>query len=305
MATDLLINDNRSKARNFMVFISLCVLLFCILVRMFLTKSSTSDSKSSKMSESIKETTIVTKMIEQPKIQELQPILNTVENIDITRSISENDNWGIILFVLFCLLLIALCFYLLYLLYKNKHSSVQPEIADGDPIIVLLNDPVASKPKAPVAAPAPVPAPVPVAPSESKQEKYQRATIRVMDTPVIRKYGDLEIKYEPEPITLQYPNETIYDINNAPRQRYVYNSQENRNYAYNTPPQQEDEVYIDNRQAPFDYVDQEPPKRRNVSFYDTYNAYEQKSCAIPPIDYDEIGCSNTRHGERCQCDTCI
>jgi hypothetical protein len=207
-----------------------------------------------------------------------------------------------ILFVLFCLLLIALCFYLLYLLYKNKHSSVQPEVADGDPIIVLLNDPVVSNEKAPVAAP-PAPVASPVA-TETKQEKYQRANIRVMDTPVNRKYGDLEIKYEPDPITLQYPDETIYDVNNAPRERYVYNTSENQNYAYNTPLQ-EDQTYIDTRPAPFDYVDQQPPRRRNVSFYDTYNAYEQKSCAIPPIDYDDIGCSNTRHGERCQCDTCV
>lgn len=294
---DVLINDYRSKPRNFLVFVSLCVLLFCILLRVFLTKSTEKDSSVSK---TIKETTIISeKIIEPPKVEELKPILNTVENIDITKTLTskgeENVNWGVVLFGLFCLLLLGLCFYLLYLLYKSKYTSNAPEVSDGDPIVVLIKDPVPSKPKAPVAAPTAAPAP---ATNTADSKKYERANIRVMDAPVERKYGDLTIKYEPDPLTLQYPDETIYDIRNAPQQTYTQDQQ----YSYQQPQQQ---YYVEDRPMPFDYVSQEEPKRRNVAFYDTYSAYEQRACAIPPIDYDAIGCSNTRHGERCQCETCV
>lgn len=297
MPGNLLINDYRSKPRNFLVFISLCVLLFCILLRMFLTKRSASSTSSN--TQTVKETTIITeKIIEPPKIQELKPILNTVENIDIARTMTssageDNVNWGLVLFGLFCLLLLGLCFYLLYLLYKSKHKSVTPEVSDGDPIVVLIKDPVPDKPAAPVASPAPAPAA-----NTEKPQKYERANIRVMDAPVERKYGDLTIKYEPDPLTLEYPDETIYDIRNAPEQTYTPDQQ----YAYQQPQQQ---YYVEDRPLPFDYVSQEEPKRRNIAFYDTYSAYEQRACAIPPIDYDAIGCSNTRHGERCQCETCV
>lgn len=294
MPGDLLINDYRSKPRNFLVFISLCVLLFCILVRMFLTKRSATSSSSN--TQTIKEIIITEKIIEPPKVEELKPLLNTVENIDITKTMTsssgeDNVNWALVLFGLFCLLLLGLCFYLLYLLYKSKYTSKAPEVADGDPLVVLIKDPVPAKPvAAPVAAP--------VATNTDNTQKYERANIRVMDAPVDRKYGDLTIKYEPDPLTLQYPDETIQDIRNAPQQTYTPDQQ----YAYQQPQQQ---YYVEDRPMPFDYVSQEEPKRRNVSFYDTYNAYEQRTCAIPPIDYDEIGCSNTRHGDHCQCETCV
>lgn len=296
MVPDLLINDYRSKPRNFLVFISLCVLLFCILLRMFLTKKSSSSTETTR-TETIRETSIVTeKIIEPPKIQELQPVLNSVENIEKTITSSSSDdniNWALILFALFCILLLLACFYLLYLLFKSKHKSITPEVADGDPLVVLIKDPVPAKPVAPVVAPA--------APTQASENvatnKYQNTKIRVMDTPVNRNYGDLEIKYEPDPVTLNYPDETIYDIRNAPQQTYTPDQQ----YVYEQPQQQ---YYVEDRPMPFDYVSQEEPRRRNVAFYDTYNAYEQRSCAIPPIDYDEIGCSNTRHGDHCQCETC-
>lgn len=310
MVPDLLINDYRSKPRNFLVFISLCVLLFCILVRMFLTKSSES---SSNREETVREITrtITERTVELPKVEQLQPVLNTVENIDLTKVVTgkeENVNWALVLFGLFCILLLLACFYLVYLLYKSKHTSTTPEVADGDPLVALISDPVPAKPAAPVAAPAPAPT---QAPENVATNQYQKTNVRVMDAPVTNNTGDLQINYEPAPLTLGYPPETIQDIRNAPAQTYTPDQQQT--YIPEQQPQvyqpqvyqPQQQYYVQDRPMPFDYVSQEEPQRRNVAMYDTYNVYEQKSCALPPIDYDEIGCSNTRHGDHCQCENCV
>ena len=292
--SNIIINDQESKPRNFLVLISLCILFFCLLMKVSFNSSSIVKTTTT----TIKETKEMA-IIEPPKIEEIKPIINKIENIEI---IDKNDeiDWTSVLLLLIALIIIGICFYLLYRLYKNKNSLSDATISDGDPIVVQLKDPVPSNKSYKNIQIIPKQTQTN---NDTKTNSYKESNIRVMDTPVERKYGDLQIKYEPDPVTLQYPSETIQDIRNVPQQTYTPDQQ----YVYQ--PQvyqpQVQQYYVEDRPMPYDYVSQEEPQRRNVAMYDTYNAYEQKSCAIPPIDYDEIGCSNTRHGDHCQCETCV
>lgn len=142
------IHDTQSRTRNTLVIISLVILFLCLLFGLYTNPSDYKLFQNNGTTNTIQKTittTTTTKntIFEPPAPEVLKPIINTIENTEIINKKTSEINWIPLFVILTCILLMLLCAYLIYCLYKSdKNLDTQAIIQDGQPIVNQITDPL-------------------------------------------------------------------------------------------------------------------------------------------------------------------
>jgi len=321
----LYVHDQEAKPRNILIIISLVIVFVAVFWRLFIKDDVYSHSSSPNTTTKTTTTRTTTHrkiVLQPPKVEEIQPILRSIENTEFITE-AEEINWLIVFVVLCCLLLIGVCAFLIYKIYTSYYSIPPITIDSGAEINGAIIDPVTNSYKNDpnyVAVPLTpgvgsfTPAPI----TSSAQISQNSQTLNQVASQITQQnapqsdpiYTNInnnnyspfipiqEGSIQTVPVTYASapqppptpPQSDQQNITNAPRSSYTSTATD---YTDNTDIPALDYRY---RSSKYDDYDDKYKPRMNIT--DNYNY-----CGIDN-QYDEIGCSNTRHGNNCQCDFC-